>query len=43
MIAIAAWATNGVIIPNRKATRAEIIQLFKDQLTKLKERLNVCD
>ncbi|KZP20667.1 hypothetical protein FIBSPDRAFT_742018, partial [Athelia psychrophila] len=42
MIDVAARAVNGVIIPNRKATREEIIDLFKRQLTKLKERLTVC-
>ncbi|KZP09480.1 hypothetical protein FIBSPDRAFT_759939, partial [Athelia psychrophila] len=42
MIDVAARAVNGVVIPNRKATRAEIIDLFKCQLTRLKERLTVC-
>jgi hypothetical protein len=41
MIQIAARATNGVTIPNRKATREEIMTMFKNQLTHLKERLNV--
>jgi hypothetical protein len=41
MIQIAAHATNGVTIPNRKATREEIMTMFKNQLTHLKERLNV--
>ncbi|KIM74771.1 hypothetical protein PILCRDRAFT_79704, partial [Piloderma croceum F 1598] len=41
MIGIAARATNGIIIPNRKATRQEIMNMFKNQLIHLKERLNV--
>jgi len=41
MIDIAARATNGVTIPNRKVTREEIMNMFKNQLTRLKERLNV--
>jgi hypothetical protein len=41
MIDIAARATNGVTIPNQKATWQEIMQMFKSQLTHLKERLNV--
>jgi hypothetical protein len=41
MIATASRATNGVKIPNRKATRQEIIDLFKRQLLNLKERMNV--
>jgi hypothetical protein len=42
MIDIASRATNGVNMPDRKATRHEIMELFKLQMTKLKERLNVC-
>ena len=42
MIGIASRATTGVSVPNRKATRHEIMELFKLQMTKLKERLNVC-
>ncbi|KAJ7443384.1 hypothetical protein FB451DRAFT_1056943, partial [Mycena latifolia] len=42
MIDIAARATQGVTIPNRKQTRAEIINLFHDQMDKLKIRLHVC-
>lgn len=42
MIAIAARATKGVKIPGRKATRDEIIKTFQDQLTHLRDRLNVC-
>ncbi|KAI1792038.1 hypothetical protein LXA43DRAFT_888178, partial [Ganoderma leucocontextum] len=41
MIDIAARATEGVTIPNRKQTRKAIIDLFKANLTKLRERLNV--
>ncbi|KAI0037709.1 hypothetical protein FA95DRAFT_1506641, partial [Auriscalpium vulgare] len=41
MIDIASRATNGVVIPGRKATRAEIINMFKAQMTALRNRLNV--
>jgi hypothetical protein len=41
MIDVAARATNGVKIPGRKSTRAEIKRTFKEHLTKLKARLNV--
>lgn len=41
MINIAARSTEGVHIPGRKATRTEIINLFKQQLSRLKEKLNV--
>ena len=41
MIDIASRATNGVKIPSRKATRAEIKNMFKDYLMRLKSRLNV--
>ncbi|KAI0373339.1 hypothetical protein BV20DRAFT_937980, partial [Pilatotrama ljubarskyi] len=41
MIDIAARATEGVKLPNRKQTRSAIIKMFKDNLTKLRERLNV--
>ncbi|KAJ7465566.1 hypothetical protein FB451DRAFT_1041388 [Mycena latifolia] len=41
MIDIAARATQGVAIPNRQQTRAEIIKLFHDQMDKLKIRLHV--
>ncbi|KAI0275580.1 hypothetical protein BGY98DRAFT_920392, partial [Russula aff. rugulosa BPL654] len=41
MIDLAARATSGVKIPNRKGTRAEIMQVFKNHLTSLKVRLNV--
>lgn len=41
MISMAARATNGVHVPGRKSTRAEIMKLFKDQLTALKTKLNV--
>ncbi|KAG1888027.1 uncharacterized protein F5891DRAFT_966302 [Suillus fuscotomentosus] len=42
MIDVAARATNGVKIPGRKATRAQIMRMFKNHLTKLKATLNVC-
>ena len=42
MINVASRATNGVKIPGRKATRAEIMRMFKDHLTKLKSTLHVC-
>lgn len=41
MIDIAARATDGVRVPNRKQTRRAIIETFKRNLTKLRERLNV--
>ncbi|KAI0040533.1 hypothetical protein FA95DRAFT_1502712 [Auriscalpium vulgare] len=41
MINVAARATNGVVIPGRKATRAEIIDMFKTQMTALRNRLLV--
>jgi len=41
MLDIASRAANGVTIPNRKITREEIMNMFKSQLTRLKERLNV--
>jgi hypothetical protein len=41
MIDVAARATDGVQIPGRKATRTEIMNLFKEQMSRLKERLNV--
>ncbi|KAJ7233462.1 hypothetical protein C8J57DRAFT_1090527 [Mycena rebaudengoi] len=41
MIDIAARATNGVRIPGRKSTRAEIMQLFNDQMDKLRIQLTV--
>jgi hypothetical protein len=34
-------ATKGVTIPGRKATRAELIHVFKDHLRRLKARLDV--
>ncbi|OJA16868.1 hypothetical protein AZE42_13376, partial [Rhizopogon vesiculosus] len=40
MIDIAARATHGVIVPNRKATCHEIMDSFKKQMSKLKECLN---
>lgn len=42
MIDIASRATNGVRIPNRKATRKAIVELFKQNLTKLRNRVTVC-
>ena len=42
MIDIASRATNGVKIPGQKATRAQIMRMFKDHLTRLKAQLNVC-
>ncbi|KAH7902998.1 hypothetical protein BJ138DRAFT_1021270 [Hygrophoropsis aurantiaca] len=41
MIDVASRATNGVKIPNRKATRDEIMNMFKKQMTRLKDKLNV--
>ena len=41
MIDIASQATNGVKIPGRKATQAEIMRMFKNHLTRLKKTLNV--
>jgi hypothetical protein len=41
MINIAARATNGVTIPNRKVTRDGIMDMFKAQMTHLKTRLSV--
>ncbi|KAG2346964.1 hypothetical protein BDR05DRAFT_877854 [Suillus weaverae] len=41
MIDVASRATNGVKIPNRRATRAEIMRIFKNHLTRLRTTLNV--
>jgi len=41
MIDITSRATNGVNIPGRKATRAEIIRTFKKHLGGLKMNLTV--
>jgi hypothetical protein len=41
MIDVASRATKGVIIPGRKATRTEIIGLFKKQMARLRDCLNV--
>ncbi|KAH7918418.1 hypothetical protein BV22DRAFT_979157, partial [Leucogyrophana mollusca] len=41
MIDIASHATKGVKIPGRKTTCNEIIQLFKDNLARLRQWLNV--
>jgi len=42
MIDVVSRATQGVKIPGRKATRAEIMWIFKNHLTQLKKKLNVC-
>lgn len=42
MIDITLRATQGVKIPGQKPTRAEIIRMFKNHLTRLKMKLNVC-
>lgn len=42
MMHIASQATRGIKIPNKKQARDEIISLFKAQMNKLKQRLNVC-
>ena len=42
LIDVASCAKNGVKIPGRKATRAEIMHMFKNHLTTLKAQLNVC-
>lgn len=42
MITVASRATNGVKIPGRKLTRAEIQKMFKAHMTDLKSHLNVC-
>ena len=41
MISVAARATHGVTIPNRKAARKYIMDLFKKNLTNLRSRLTV--
>ncbi|KIK92875.1 hypothetical protein PAXRUDRAFT_146389 [Paxillus rubicundulus Ve08.2h10] len=41
MIDIASQATNGVVIPTCKTTHAEIMSIFKKQMTRLRECLNV--
>ena len=41
MIDVASRSKNGVTVPDRKATRAYIIELFKKNMASLKERL-VC-
>jgi hypothetical protein len=40
MIHVASRSTNGVKIPDRKVTRAEIIEMFKKQMKYLRTRLN---
>ncbi|KAG2353316.1 hypothetical protein BDR07DRAFT_1309955, partial [Suillus spraguei] len=42
MIDVASRAMQGVKIPGCKATRTEIMQIFKTHLTCLKVKLNVC-
>ncbi|KAG2060943.1 hypothetical protein BDR06DRAFT_871193, partial [Suillus hirtellus] len=42
MIDVASRATQGVKIPGQKAMCAKIIHVFKNHLTKLKKKLNVC-
>ncbi|KAJ7190346.1 hypothetical protein GGX14DRAFT_340545, partial [Mycena pura] len=41
MIEISARAKNGVVIPGRKATRDEIMDIFKRSMEQLKAKLNV--
>ena len=41
MVSIAARATRGIKLDSRKQTRNAIMKTFKDQMTGLKERLNV--
>ncbi|KAG1828240.1 hypothetical protein EV424DRAFT_1318507 [Suillus variegatus] len=41
MMDVASRATQGVKILGRKATRAEIMRMFKTHLTRLKKKLNV--
>jgi hypothetical protein len=38
---MASRATNGIKIPDRKVTRAEIIEMFKKQMKYLRTQLNV--
>ncbi|KAG1831125.1 hypothetical protein EV424DRAFT_1314869 [Suillus variegatus] len=42
MINVASCAMQGVKIPGRKATCAEIMWIFKTHLTRLKAKLNIC-
>lgn len=42
MILIAARATRGIKLDSRKQTRNAIMNMFKEQMKGLKERLNVC-
>ena len=41
MIGIAARASKGITIPNRKATQDEVINMFKTQMTHLKNHFKV--
>ncbi|KAF9456062.1 hypothetical protein BDZ94DRAFT_1178523, partial [Collybia nuda] len=42
MINIAACATRGIKLPDRKQTRTAILQEFKNQMRRLKDRMSVC-
>ncbi|KAF9220281.1 hypothetical protein BS17DRAFT_715136, partial [Gyrodon lividus] len=42
MVNVASHATNRVIVPNRHTACCEIMDLFKKQMTHLREQLNVC-
>ena len=42
LIAVASRAKNGIRIPGRKATRGEIMCMFKNHLMVLKAQLSVC-
>ncbi|KAG2135074.1 hypothetical protein BD769DRAFT_1290517, partial [Suillus cothurnatus] len=41
IVDITSCATNGVKIPGRKATHAEIMRMFKNHLIRLRNMLNV--
>ncbi|EJD50307.1 hypothetical protein AURDEDRAFT_58667 [Auricularia subglabra TFB-10046 SS5] len=41
MLEVASRAKNGIKIPSRKATRAEILQVFRQHMADLKKRLTV--
>ncbi|KAG2049980.1 hypothetical protein BDR06DRAFT_892604, partial [Suillus hirtellus] len=43
LIHVASHTTNGVRIPGRKGTCAEIMRMFKNHLTRLRNTLNVSD
>ncbi|KAG2348667.1 hypothetical protein BDR05DRAFT_873671, partial [Suillus weaverae] len=42
MVDVASHATQGIKIPDCKATCTEIMHMFKSHLTKLRKKLNVC-